>query len=299
VSLNIKEKLDVPEELYQFIETDKPLNITMDVVEFKVGEITQYGIIVAPKKEGKHPLILYLHGAAFGVPYYSLPWLAKIANEGYVIAAPALRGEELFSKMEIFKLKEDYKSQGKIENLDGEVDDALGMVDGAFKLPNVRTGKYAILAHSFGAGVGLLTAARSKNVACVVSYDAWLVNPFRYYWDRLSGGANNWLSWEAFTESPVNDQLNGLLRRSIVHNAKDLNCPLLLFIGAGYDGSVFHQSHDDLLRELDRLGKTYDFDKVPDGGHNFMLYYKRKPAIYAYEKQMKWLRKHLNSPDKN
>ena len=126
----------------------------------------------------------------------------------------------------------------------------------------------------------------------MVSYDAWFTNPFRYYFDRLSNGYNNWLSWEAYTELPIDEQLPGLMERSIVHNAGGIQAPLLLFIGGGYSG-IFHDTHEHLIEQLKKFKKNYTYEIVPDGGHNFVLYYGTRPALYAYEIQTSWLDKYL------
>jgi len=96
-------------------------------------------------------------------------------------------------------------------------------------------------------------------------------------------------SGEEFCDQPVKAQLTGLMKRSVVHHAERINCPLLMFIGGRYNGSVFHKSHGDFIKELKRHKKEYEYDIVPGGGHNFVLYYDSKPAKYAYEKHMKFL----------
>ena len=270
--------------------------VTCSIVGWEVDGLKQYGVLIVPQcsaADRQFPLLLYLHGAAYGVPLHALPWLADIARTGYVIIGPAMRGEKLFATYSRLPASISYKCEGEIENLDGEVNDALSAVSGAKKLSCVKPGQFGVIAHSFGAGAGLLVTARSADVACMVSYDAWLTNPFRYYWDRMRRGANNWLSWAEYCNQPVRDQLAGLMRRSIVHHAELINCPLLLFMGGDYAGSVFHLSHDDLLARLRRHGKTYDDDVVPGGGHNFVLYYESAPAKYAFPRHMAFLKKHL------
>lgn len=290
VSLTWLEPFAVPDLSAVFGPEGKPPEgVNARVVEYEVDKLKLYGVVLWPAAPGKYPPILYLHGAAFGVPAYSLPWLANLAKRGYAIVAPALRGEELFSAGECLADVKPRTCQGQIENLAGEVDDALGMMDGAFKLEMVRPGTFAILGHSFGAGVGLLAAARSPQAACVISYDAWLTNPFRYYWDRLRDGPNNWLSWEAYARQPAADQLAGLMARSIVHHAEQLKAPSLLFIGGAYNGSVFHESHADLVARLKRLGRTHRYVIVPGGGHNFVLYPNEPPARAASPLQDQWL----------
>ena len=276
----------------------QPLSATTEirVVSWDVDKLKQYGVVILPsnRKPGqKFPLILYMHGAASGVPVYALPWLAQMADQGYVIVGPALRGEDLFAAQTRLRPELEKHCEGEIENLDGEVNDALSAVSAARKLSFVKGGKFAVIGHSFGSGVGMLAAARHPDTACVISYDAWLTNPFRFYSDRMRREANNWLSWADFCDQPVKDQLAGLMKRSIVHNADKLHCPVQMFIGGAYEGSVFHQSHDDLIAQLKKHKKTYTYEVVPGGGHNFVLWFTEKPAKYAYAKHMAFLKKHV------
>ena len=277
-------------------------DVTMFVVQWEVDKLTQYGILMYPttmEDGAEYPLILYCHGAAFGVPVNFCGWLAEIAKRGYVIIGPAMRGEPLF-QMDIPVKGEVRTCEGDIENLDGEVNDCLSMVAAAWKLPFVKKNEFAMIGHSFGSGVGLLAAARAnEQCKAVVSYDAWLVNPQRFYWDRMARRANNWLSWADFCNHPVEEQLAGLMTRSIVHNAQKLKSPLLFFIGGAYQGSVFHQSHDDLHKRLKALSIPYTYEIVPDGGHNFVLYEGTAPALHALKIQTEFLNKHyppLNTP---
>jgi len=82
------------------------------------------------------------------------------------------------------------------------------------------------------------------------------------------------------------------MRRSVLHHAERLQAPLLLFIGGGYAGSVFHRTHDELTAALRRLGKPFIYDVVPNAGHNFVLYTDSEPARYAYSRHMRFLREH-------
>ena len=82
------------------------------------------------------------------------------------------------------------------------------------------------------------------------------------------------------------------MTRSIVHNAQKLKSPLLFFIGGAYQGSVFHQSHDDLHKRLKALSIPYTYEIVPDGGHNFVLYEGTAPALHALKIQTEFLNKH-------
>ena len=296
VQLELLEEFTVPADIYDYAGLGRVDGCSFQAAAFTVDGLKQYGVVVRPAQKGKYPLLLYLHGAAFGVPDYSLPWLAHLARRGYVIVAPAFRGEPLFAGTN--PALPDYECEGKIENLLGEVNDALGMVDGARRLPAVKPGRFGIVGHSFGSGAGLLAAARSDQVACVVSYDAWLTNPFRFYWERLANEFERsdrnylWGSWPAFCRRPVKQQLHGLKARSIVHNARGISAPVLLFTGGAYSDSAYHASHEDLTARLEEHGAQYEYHVMPRGGHNFMLYYSSLPARAAHKKMLAWLQRH-------
>ena len=270
-------------------------DVQAQVVFWQVNNLRQYGLVLAlwEKTPGhKYPLVLYGHGAAFGLPNSFCNWLARhLVRRGYVVIAPAMRGEPLF-QIQIPINGKELVCDGGIENLDGEVDDCLAMLDAAWKLPYVRKDEFAMLGHSFGAGVALLAVARMGEAAkAAVSYDAWLVNPQRYYWDRMRRGANNWLSWESYCNQPVKEQLRGLQKRSLLHHVEQIRAPLLLFMGGGYDGSVFHLSHDDLCKKLAAHNKQYRYVLVPGGDHNFVLR-DNASARHALSIQQQFLQEH-------
>ena len=286
-----------PDGEFTFLEdlrvTEYPA-VRCRVVSWKVGDLTQYGLLLLPReaKERSCRLFLYCHGAAFGIPNSFCSWLCQhLVKRNYAVIAPAMRGEDLFQRQIPIQGKQ-LVSEGEIENLDGEVDDCLSMLSAAWKVPEIVPGEFAMVGHSFGAGVGLLTAAvAGSKCKAVVSYDAWLVNPQRYYWDRMRRGANNWLSWEDYCCLPPLEQLQGLQKRSVIAQAEGLECPLLLFIGGAYKGSVFHLSHEDFCRRLRQLGKEYQYQVIPEGDHNFVLW-DGEPARLALVKQEKFINLH-------
>lgn len=280
-----------PFQFQERIILPKNPQITCKVVKWTCNHLTEYGIIMLPDPKlfpGKRPLILYVHGAAFGIPDNFLIWLAKnLAARGYAVIAPAMRGEQLWQRKQ-----DNRKSDGEIENLDGEVPDCLTMLDAAWLLPEIRPQEFAVVGHSFGAGVSILTAIRSgTRCKAVISYDAWLLNPQRYYWDRMRGNSNNWLSWADYCNQSVRAQLDGLMKRSAVHQAAKLECPALFFMGASYAGSVFHQSHNDLFEKLLQYHKNYQYISIHNAGHNFILYTNTATALYALKKQTEFLQK--------
>jgi dienelactone hydrolase len=299
VDLKLRTSFKVQESVWNAMTIPYDAKASFRVVEYKVDGLKQYAIMTEHKEKDR-PLIIFSHGAAFGVPDYMLPWMARIASYGYVVAAPSLRGEPLLVRsMADYPTVPDHLSEGSIENLKGEPNDILGLAIGLREKGLCAKGKYGIVGHSFGAGAALMATVRTKDIAFMVSYDAWLTNPFRFYWERLAneGSMNDkaylWGSWEAFAKQPAKQQLTELMTRSIVHHAAQVNSPLLLFIGGSYNGSAYHYSHKELVKELKAHKKPFRYEIMPDGGHNFVLYSGVEPAVSAFKLQMAYTLKHL------
>lgn len=307
---------ELPEDAdFTFVDRFKFPGMTEEefgyIISWKVDDLKQYGVLFAAASReqlgrvgpnAKLPLILYLHGSAYGVPSYSLPRLLRLMRNGYAVFAPSLRGEDLFASFsplpESMREFSNLKSEGEIENYDGELRDVVSASIALRKIPLIKKESYAVYGYSYGGGLALLTASVDRDVACVVSYDGWFLNPFRFYRDRLMRGANNWRSWEYFCDQPVEKQLEGMMKRSATHRAADIQCPLLLFIGGAYAGSVYHQSHADFVKQLQKHNKSFVYDIVKGGQHNFVLYPDSAPAKYAYPKQMKFLSEHFPPREK-
>jgi hypothetical protein len=66
-----------------------------------------------------------------------------------------------------------------------------------------------------------------------------------------------------------------------------------MFIGMNYDGSVFHQSYNDLFGELKRQKVDYTFTPIAGGGHNFILYTEDEQARQAMKIQKEFLDRHF------
>ncbi len=293
--------LTVPEVLWQMMGTEPANDITFKLIKFKVDGLEEYGVVIRPKAvKGRLPLLMYAHGAAFGVPDYALPGCADLARRGYVVAAPAFRGEDALLRSMTKDTWPALKCEGNIENLDGEVRDFLALARAMRREPYVRNGHYGAIGHSFGAGAALLAMARDPDLICMVSYDAWMTNPFRFYWERLAAEGKYddksylWGSWNEFIDNqPARVQLMELRKRSFLHQAEGIRGALLLFTGGAYNGSAYHYSHRQLVQKLRKLKKTFRYEIIPGGGHNFVLYPMQEPARIAAKIQDEWLERYF------
>ena len=82
------------------------------------------------------------------------------------------------------------------------------------------------------------------------------------------------------------------MKRSVTHQAVNMNAKLLLFMGGGYNGSAYHYSHEQFVGKLREHKKEVEYFIIPLAGHNFVLYVDSPEAKVAYKIQSNFLQKH-------
>ena len=155
----------------EIISTSTHAGITQMEVAYPSDSLLVRGFLTLPKKSGRRPTVLFNHGGVSGVSADMKRRSIDLAKEGYVVFAPAYRGEG--------------GSEGRIEVAAGEVDDVLAAADILSRHPRVRADRMAITGSSHGALISVLAAAREPErfrcvvAACgvmdVVSWYHWLV----------------------------------------------------------------------------------------------------------------------------
>ncbi|MBT3341758.1 MAG: hypothetical protein HN712_10540 [Gemmatimonadetes bacterium] len=116
------------------------------------------------------PVLLYCHfdteGVSFEGAVLILTAVAGLRGDQFVYVIPSYRGQSL----QLGTRR--YASEGDRSPWDGEIDDALGLLQVAWSLPQTQDGRAAALGLSAGATVALLTAARESGIEAVVDYFA-------------------------------------------------------------------------------------------------------------------------------
>jgi dipeptidyl aminopeptidase/acylaminoacyl peptidase len=145
--------------------------VTVRVVSHTVDGERHFGAIVVPvgATAGSLPLLLIGHPGDSGIDLdQSLTLLAfglSSALSDYVLVIPSFRSEAL-----VFKGVR-YTSEGMASPWDGDVDDALALLNVAIATtPEADTIRIGALGISRGATVGLLAAIRDPRIAAVVEF---------------------------------------------------------------------------------------------------------------------------------
>ena len=114
------------------------------------------------------PALLYCHFDVEGVQFESavliLTAVAGLRGDQFVYVIPSYRGQSLQLGTRRFS------STGERSPWDGEVDDALGLLQVAWSMPETQDGQAAALGLSAGATVAMLAAVRQPGIAAVVDY---------------------------------------------------------------------------------------------------------------------------------
>jgi dipeptidyl aminopeptidase/acylaminoacyl peptidase len=124
-------------------------------VAYPSDGLTVRGFFFLPDTESVHPAVIFNHGGVSGVSADVKRRARDLARLGYVVVAPAYRGEG--------------GSEGRVEVAAGEVDDVLAAASILAHHPLVDPKRIGIAGSSHGALIAVLAAAREpKRFRCVV-----------------------------------------------------------------------------------------------------------------------------------
>jgi dipeptidyl aminopeptidase/acylaminoacyl peptidase len=145
--------------------------VSVRVVSHTVDGLTHFGAIAVPvgAAPGGLPLLLVAHPGDAGIDLDQ--WLQLLAYglggvlSDYVLVIPSFRSEPL-----VFQGTQ-YLSAGPASPWDGDVDDALALLNAAIATtPEADGGRIGALGLSRGATVALLAAIRDPRIAAVVEF---------------------------------------------------------------------------------------------------------------------------------
>lgn len=140
------------------------------IVSHTVDGRRHYGAVLAPAgaAPGSLPVLVYLHGGDGGVSLDEVMLVLGIAPalaRSFVVVVPSFRSEPLRLGAAV------YASEGPPSPWDGDVDDALALVNVALATtPAADAGRVGVLGFSRGATVGMLMAIRDPRIDQVVAF---------------------------------------------------------------------------------------------------------------------------------
>ncbi|MBI2267043.1 MAG: alpha/beta fold hydrolase [Armatimonadetes bacterium] len=204
-----------------------------------------------------HPAIIYCHDGVSGISRETLLFCREMADWGYVVFAPAFRGED--------------GSDGEVEVAKGEVQDVLSAISFVKKLPGVDPRRIALLGTSHGALIAILAASRTSEIVALI--ECYGVTNVYAWWDYLKThgfDTDDPLSRKTYGKGPKDRPQAFEIRdaRAVAHR---ISCPVLILHGEK-DRIVPADQAIEFHSVLVRLGKNATFKQYKDAGHGFLVY---------------------------
>jgi carboxymethylenebutenolidase len=215
------------------IETAANFDVTTRWVTYKDGDIEVRALLAQPKKRGRYPGILFVHGRR-GLDELVQKKVVRLAARGLIVLAPDIYDAH---NMEAYPYEHDYALE---QTVNKGVDALLG-------IPGRTNKKICLVSHTRGGYYSLKVAVTKgrqlKDVACYVSWYPHMQDP----------------------NAPEPSQVYGY-----APEADDLKIPALIFIGEHeqYQRRRPIESAVKQLRENDRdvtlivypgVGRAFDF----------------------------------------
>ena len=200
---------------FAVVDSTRIGSVTQLEVAYPSDSLTVRGFLFVPDGEGPGPAVVFNHGGVTGVSEDMKRRGRHLAGLGYVVFAPAYRGEG--------------GSEGVVEVAAGEVDDMLAGTAILAAHPRVDAARIGAAGSSHGALIAVLAAAREPGrfrclvEACgVMDIHAW----YRYLVENGFEVGDS-LSVAVYGHGPQ-DRPEAFTRRSAVRVAAALRTPLLI-----------------------------------------------------------------------
>jgi len=244
-------------------------DITISDIEdhFRVWDITYYstglkvkGLLYTPDDPdipGTQPGIVFNHGGVGGIPGPTKLRCRELVEMGYVVIAPAYRGEG--------------GSEGEIEVAEGEVDDALAAFEILRSLPAVDPARVGMMGTSHGGIVTLLAIERDPDIAAAVCAYG-VTNTFSWYKYLVDNGfdVSDPLSLKVYGKGP-DDKPAAFRKRAPALDAHLIETPLMLIYGEN-DNIVPVTQAKEMAAALDRENRNYELHIIPGMGHGLLFF---------------------------
>jgi len=267
-----RDSIDLEKTRFEYLDKVKVYGITYWSDNLKVK-----GFLLKPKKIGKYPVIIYNRGGSLdfgslthGAASIGLGELAKIAHQGYVIAASQYRGNG--------------GSEGQEEYGGSDINDVLNLIPLLESQKEVDINKLGMFGWSRGAMTTLLAIKQTKKVKAVV-LGGPSTNLVRGIVDRPS--LDEW--WSTFIPNYNVSKEEVLKKRSAIYWVHELpkNVPMLIVQGEN-DKALPVGYTLDFAKELSKHKVPFKLVKYEDGNHGL---YKYQDEVF--NELFNWFEKYL------
>lgn len=244
---------------FKILDREEKDGITQLDVSYQSGDLTVRGFLYLPQGSDRGPAVLFNHGGVSGVSGDMRRRSRDLATLGYVVLAPAYRGEG--------------GSEGVVEVARGEVDDVLAGARLLAGHERVNPGRMAITGSSHGALISILAAAREPEMfRCVVEACGVMdvVSWYEYLVENEFDVSDS-LSVAVYGHGPE-DKPEAFRIRQAIRVADQIKIPVLIQQG-GEDRTVPPEQARLFAKTLKELGHEHvDLKEYPLLGHAFWFW---------------------------
>lgn len=141
----------------------------LKIVSYKLGDITEYAILIIPKDTGtKLPVQIHVGGFGLDITDFTvnLAQGSSVSANGTILALPALRGQSLTVNFEGTLYKTPKSTGRHCDAFDGATDDVLSLLNLiALTEPIADVNRTGVRGGSRGGTVAMLAGIRDKRVS--------------------------------------------------------------------------------------------------------------------------------------
>jgi dienelactone hydrolase len=230
-------------------------------VQYLSDSTVVYGILGLPSGGRPSPAVVVCHPSdtPYTTGYHTRDTVKRLAEMGVVAFAP------------------DYRGWGPSSGARGnEVRDVWNALASLRKMPGVRLDRMGLIGFSMGGGIAARAAAGDTDLALLVLYYPQmlgsvdeLISIERYGQAEPGQGAlQQFLNEAAQAQADLQEKIYALRMISPIYHLRDLRGRVALFHGVK-DNVVSVRQSEGLEKELKRLGKPVQFERIPELSHAF------------------------------
>jgi pimeloyl-ACP methyl ester carboxylesterase len=232
--------------------------------------------------EGPRPVVYYIHGGPQSqsrpdFTWFSMPLIQYFTLHGFAVFVPNVRGSTGYGQAYMKQVDRDWGGQDRLDHVTA--------VERLRADARLDTGRIGVMGRSYGGFMTLTLAGRHPELWSAAA-DMFGPSDLTAWVKRLP---ESWQTAIALAIADPATESEELVARSPRTYLGALACPLLVIQGAN-DPRVTKTDSDELVTELQALGKDVDYLVFEDEGHDLT---RLANKVRCYEAITTFFDKHL------
>lgn len=234
---------------------------------------------------GPHPLVYYIHGGPQGqerpdFAWFSMPLIQFLTLNGFAVFVPNVRGSTGYGFAYMNRVMRDWGGQDVLDHIH-----AMTQVLPQDKRLDVS--RAAVTGRSYGGFMTLTLAGRYPHLwkAAIDMFGPYDLTTFA---SRVPATWKPYIALLVGDPETEQDFLKERSPRTYIHN---LQCPMLVIQGRN-DPRVIAQESQELVAELQNMGKTADLLIFEDEGHDVLKF---ENKVKCYNTMTQFFAQHLQN----